>query len=100
LLEKSLQHFSEKNIESSPNQKLATFQLSQFLLATAININTEISSLYKNEVPEPLIRCMENQENLKTIFQKIKENKLTYLAFGIVAGFIVAYAYKNYLKKE
>ena len=43
---------------------------------------------------------MENQENLKTIFQKIKENKLTYLAFGIVAGFIVAYAYKNYLKKE
>ena len=33
-------------------------------------------------------------------FQKIKENKLTYLAFGILAGFAIAYAYKNYLKKD
>ena len=30
----------------------------------------------------------------------LKENKLTYLAFGILAGFVVAYAYKTYLKKE
>jgi len=30
----------------------------------------------------------------------LQQNKLTYLAFGILVGFIVAYAYKNYLKKE
>ena len=29
-----------------------------------------------------------------------KENKMTYLAFGIVAGLVVAYVYQNYLKKE
>jgi hypothetical protein len=34
------------------------------------------------------------------MFQKLQESKLTYLAFGILAGFIVAYAYKNYLKKD
>jgi len=25
----------------------------------------------------------------------LKENKMTYLAFGIVAGLVVAYAYQN-----
>ena len=34
------------------------------------------------------------------MFQKLQESKLTYLALGILAGFIVAYAYKNYLKKD
>ena len=30
----------------------------------------------------------------------LKENKMTYLAFGIVAGLIVAYGYQNWIKKE
>ncbi|KLL05433.1 MAG: hypothetical protein MRERV_1c127 [Mycoplasmataceae bacterium RV_VA103A] len=31
---------------------------------------------------------------------KFQENKLTYLAFGIVAGLVVAYAYQNWMKKD
>jgi formate/nitrite transporter FocA (FNT family) len=34
------------------------------------------------------------------MFQKLQESKLTYLALGIIAGFVVAFAYKNYLKKD
>ena len=30
----------------------------------------------------------------------LKENKMTYLAFGIIAGLIVAYGYQNWIKKE
>jgi len=29
------------------------------------------------------------------MFQKLQESKLTYLAFGIIAGLVVAYAYQN-----
>lgn len=34
------------------------------------------------------------------MFQKLQESKLTYLAFGIIAGLVVAYAYQNWIKKE
>ena len=30
----------------------------------------------------------------------IKENKYTYLAVGIIAGLIIAYAHKKFKKKE
>jgi len=30
----------------------------------------------------------------------LQQNKMTYLAFGIIAGLIVAYGYQNWIKKE
>jgi hypothetical protein len=30
----------------------------------------------------------------------LKESKMTYLAFGIIAGLVVAYAYQNWIKKK
>ena len=32
------------------------------------------------------------------MFQKVKESKYTYLALGIVAGLVLAYAYSKYFK--
>ena len=34
------------------------------------------------------------------MLQKFKENKYTYLAVGIVAGLVLAYAYQKYFKKD
>ena len=31
---------------------------------------------------------------------KIQESKITYLALGIVAGLVLAYAYSKWIKKE
>ena len=31
---------------------------------------------------------------------KITDSKYTYLAFGIIAGLVVAYGYQNWIKKE
>ena len=34
------------------------------------------------------------------MFQKVKESKYTYLALGIVAGLVLAYAYRKYFKND
>jgi len=70
-------------------------------LATATNILSESSPcLRKINLVFSINENIKNNKIKKTMFQKLQESKLTYLAFGILAGFIVAYAYKNYLKKD
>jgi hypothetical protein len=32
--------------------------------------------------------------------KQIQESKYTYLAFGILAGLVVAYGYQNWIKKD
>lgn len=34
------------------------------------------------------------------MLQKFKESKYTYLALGLVAGLVVAYAYSKYFKRD
>ncbi len=34
------------------------------------------------------------------MFTKIKENKITYLAIGIIAGILLTYAYKKWKEKR
>lgn len=34
------------------------------------------------------------------MFQKVKENKYTYLALGIIAGLVLAYSYQKFFKSE
>ena len=38
--------------------------------------------------------------NQKSMFTKIKESKITYLAFGIIAGLVLTYAYTKWKEKE